>query len=92
MLVLVVLAWSWSSLRAFAVTGVSYGVRVACPCRFIAGRDLASCKDDFRSGFGPLWLSEDAEDKSVTAWSPLLASQTATFREGQGCVLETWDD
>jgi hypothetical protein len=28
----------------------------------------------------------------VTARFPLLASKTATFRDGQGCVLETWAD
>ena len=36
-------------------------------------------------------LSEDAEAKSVTASFPLLESQTATYREGYGCVLESWD-
>jgi hypothetical protein len=29
--------------------------------------------------------------RSVTARFPLLASQTATYREGWGCVLEKWD-
>jgi len=35
-------------------------------------------------------LSEDSAAKSVTARFPLLATQTATFRPGEGCVLEKW--
>jgi hypothetical protein len=35
-------------------------------------------------------LSEDDRAKSVTASVPLLASETATYREGFGCVLEKW--
>ena len=37
-------------------------------------------------------LSDDPATKSVTATFPLLASQTATYREGYGCVLEKWED
>ena len=36
-------------------------------------------------------LSEDRAAKSVTARFPLLTSETATFREGWGCVLEKWE-
>ena len=35
-------------------------------------------------------LSEDARARSVTARFPLLARETATYREGWGCVLEEW--
>jgi hypothetical protein len=86
------LAWLWQPLKARAVTGASYAARVACPCRFIAGRALSACHGDFEPGIGLAILSEDAEAKSVTAWVPLLASQTATFREGEGCQLEPWKD
>ena len=37
-------------------------------------------------------LGEDREARSVTAWFPLAARQTATFRAGQGCALEPWRD
>lgn len=73
-----------------ALTGTAYGARVACSCRFIGGRDLKDCEKDFESGMGMVSLSEDASAKSVTASVPLLASQTATFKEGYGCVLEKW--
>ena len=37
-------------------------------------------------------LSEDDKAKTVTASFPLIASQTATFHDGAGCVLEPWRD
>jgi hypothetical protein len=36
-------------------------------------------------------LVEDDATKSVTARFPLVASATATYRKGYGCVLEPWD-
>jgi hypothetical protein len=30
--------------------------------------------------------------KSVTASIPLIASDTASYREGYGCVLDEWRD
>ena len=85
-----VVAWFWQPLNSYAVLGTSYGARLACPCRFIAGRELSDCRRDFEPGMGLVMLREDAKDKSVTAWMPLLSSQTAIFREGHGCVLEGW--
>lgn len=35
-------------------------------------------------------LSEDTGARSVTARFPLLARQTATYREGWGCIGEKW--
>lgn len=85
------LVWYWRPLQANLLTATSYGARIACPCRFIAGRSLSSCRADFEPGMGLVLLSEDEEAKSVTAWIPLLQSQTATFRAGEGCVLEKWE-
>ncbi|MXO60578.1 hypothetical protein GRI89_13615 [Altererythrobacter salegens] len=75
-----------------AETGVSYGAHVACSCRYLAGRGLSDCKKDFEPGMKLVFLSDDADDKSVTAYVPLIASQTAHYREGYGCVLEPWSD
>ena len=36
-------------------------------------------------------LSENAAAKSVTASIPFVASDTASFREGYGCVLQEWE-
>lgn len=85
------LAAFWPTLRSFALTGTSYGARVACSCRYAGGRDLADCRKDFEPGMELVTLSEDRQGKSVTARFALLFGQTATYRDGWGCVLEPWD-
>lgn len=87
-----VLAFYWQTLMGYAQTGASYGARVACSCRFVGGRDLGDCRKDFEPGMELIMLSEDSQARSVTARFPLLARQTATYREGWGCVLERWDE
>lgn len=82
----------WAPISGYARTGASYGARVACSCRFVGGRELGQCKDDFEPGMELVTLSEDAKAKSVTARFALVHSQTATYREGEGCVLEKWGD
>lgn len=84
------LAWFWQPITRSATTAASYGAHVACSCRFIAGRPLDQCRADFESGMGPVTLSEDDEAKTVTARYPLLATQTATYIPGRGCLLESW--
>ena len=37
-----------------------------------------------------IMLSEDDENRSVKASVPLIASSTASYRDGFGCVLEKW--
>lgn len=87
----VALGWLfWTPVLGRALTGASYGARVACSCRFEGGRPLGDCRKDFEDGMGLVTLSEDVDAKSVTASFPLLARQTATYREGWGCVLEPW--
>ena len=71
--------------------GTAYMARVGCSCRFVAGRSLEDCAKDKLAGMELVMLSEDAEAKSVTARFPLLARETATLRDGYGCVLEPWD-
>ena len=86
------LIFAWAPLNGFAVTGASYGARVACSCHFVGGRSLKDCRKDFEPGMELVMLSEDRAQRTVTARFPLLSTQTATFREGQGCVLEKWRD
>lgn len=89
---LVALVWFWHPLNAYARLGASYGAHLGCSCRFAQGRGLADCRKDFEEGMGLVTLSEDKQARSVTARFPVLSSQTATFREGEGCVLEKWED
>jgi hypothetical protein len=91
-LAIALLAWFRQPLRSYAVNGAAYGAHVGCSCRYIEGRPLASCRRDLERDLRFVRLSEDAEARSVTASVPLLSSQTATFQEGPGCVLEKWGD
>ncbi|MBL8656350.1 MAG: hypothetical protein JNJ92_03205 [Altererythrobacter sp.] len=93
LLAVLALAALWVSpwgerLRGDAVAGSAYGARVACSCRFVAGRSMEDCRKDKLAGMGMISLSEDAETRSVTAGVPLIARETARFRNGYGCVLE----
>ncbi len=85
-------AFFWTPLTGYAGVGAAYGARVACSCRHAGGRSLDDCKKDFEPGMELVSLSEDRAAKSVTARFPLLASETATYREGWGCVLEKWEN
>ena len=76
----------------YSQAGTAYGARVACSCRYVDGRELQSCRQDMERGMGIVFLSEDESSKSVTARVPLLASTTARYRKGWGCVLENWDE
>lgn len=77
-------------LRGDATAGTAYGARVACSCRYVAGRSLEDCAKDKLAGMELIRLSDDDASKSVTASVPLVAEATARFREGYGCVLEPW--
>jgi hypothetical protein len=78
-------------IQGYAQVGSSYAARVACSCRFVAGRSLADCEKDKLAGMELVTLTDDPEAKSVTARFPLVASNTATYRKGYGCVLEKWE-
>ena len=75
----------------YAKTATAYSARVACSCRFVAGRDLEDCTKDKLAGMELVTLVEDVQAQSVTARFPLIADDTATYREGYGCVLEKWE-
>ena len=78
-------------LLGYSRAGAAYGARIGCSCRYIDGRELGSCKGDLEQGMGFVFLSENADAKTVTARVPLLASATAEYRKDWGCVLEKWD-
>ncbi len=79
-------------INGYASVGTSYAARVACSCRFVAGRSLEDCEKDKLAGMELVTLVDDVDAKSVTARFPLVTSNTATYREGYGCLLEEWED
>lgn len=79
-------------LRGDALAGTAYGARVACSCRFVAGRSMEDCAKDKLAGMELVRLTADDAAKSVTASLPPVASATARLRDGYGCVLDRWDE
>jgi hypothetical protein len=80
------LVWNWGSIKGQAQLGAAYGAHVACSCRYIEGRDLKSCETDFEPGMELVGLSDDPENKRVTASVPFLAEAAAERRGAFGCV------
>lgn len=85
------LGWFYRApLYGYAETGAAVGARTACSCRYVAGRSLKDCKKDFEPKMEAVFLSDDEDRRSVTGYVPLVASETARYRKGYGCVLERW--
>ena len=82
------LAWKWGDFRARAEVGAGYGARIACSCRYVEGRPMDGCRSDKEPGMAFVRLSDQPESRSVRASVPLLASRTAHYRPGWGCLLE----
>lgn len=78
-------------ITGYADVSTSYAARVACSCRFVAGRSLDDCEKDKLDGMELVTLVDDPQAQSVTARFPLISSTTATYRQGYGCVLEKWE-
>ena len=87
-IVAVLLAWNWNAMRARAEVGAAFGARITCSCRYVEGRTFDSCRSDKEPGMALVTLSDDPESHSVRGSVPLLASRTARFRPGWGCLLD----
>jgi hypothetical protein len=85
----IALAWLWPTLQAYSQTGAAYSARVVCSCRYIGGRSLGDCEKDLEPGMEVVSLSEAADAKRIDANVPLMANESAEYREGYGCVLMT---
>lgn len=80
------LIWNWSSITGQAKIGAAYGAHIACSCRYIEGRDMASCETDKEPGMEIVSLSDDPENKRVTATVMFLAEAVAERRGAFGCL------
>ncbi|WP_311266726.1 hypothetical protein [Sphingobium sp. WCS2017Hpa-17] len=83
------LTWHWTSLSARARLGAAYGARIGCSCRYVEGRAMGSCNDDKEPGMGLVGLTDLPEERAVQASVPLLATRTARFKPGWGCLLDS---
>lgn len=90
-LLALIFVWNRESIYGQLGVGAAYGARVACSCHYVGGRSLDDCRKDFEPGMETISLSKDDSTQSVTASVPLLASATATYREGWGCMLAAAD-
>lgn len=87
------LGWYFRApVLGYAQVSTAYAARVGCSCRFVAGRGMEDCGKDKLAGMELVTMVEDPVARSVTARFPLIASATASWREGYGCVLEKWED
>ena len=94
LVVVVMAALAWLNrvpIQGYAGVSTSYAARVACSCRFVAGRDLEDCAKDKLAGMEMVSLSENPDAQSVTASIPFVNATTATNQKGYGCVLESWE-
>lgn len=83
--------WFRAPITGYAQVSTAYAARVACSCRFVAGRTMEDCAKDKLGGMELVMLSENEQDRSVTARLLLVSSDTARLREGYGCVLDRWN-
>lgn len=88
LLVLGLLMWNWSALRANAAVGAAYGARIGCSCRYVEGRAMKSCTADMEPGMAIVHLADVLQERAVTASVPLLASRSARLKPGWGCLLD----
>lgn len=83
------IVYALPAMRAYSQTGAAYSARVVCSCRYIGGRELGDCEKDLEPGMEIVSLSEAADAKRIDATVPLLAAESAEYRQGWGCVLMT---
>ncbi|OJY70118.1 MAG: hypothetical protein BGP16_08820 [Sphingobium sp. 66-54] len=83
-------AVNWTSWQRRADLAAGLGARMTCSCRYVEGRDLASCRDDLA---GIAWMAlvryaDDGSHKRVIASVPMMAERSARFKDGFGCLPE----
>ena len=92
-LLLCLVAGGWLGLR-YSTTGrqaalaTGYIAQVTCSCRFVGGRDMASCDTDREPGTEVVQVTEDSANRTITAKVPLLSSRTSRFDPEYGCTLD----
>jgi hypothetical protein len=81
------IVWQGPGWKRQAEVGAAYGARMGCSCRYVQGRDIASCRTDAEPGMEIVGIEDLPEERAVRASVPLLASRVARFEGATGCVL-----
>ena len=78
--------FNFADIKAQARLGAAYGAHVACSCRYIEGRPLASSEKDFEDGMEFVSVTDDPDNQRVSTSVPLLAEAVAERRGDFGCI------
>lgn len=86
--VMAVLVWQFwlKDQVAFGKVATAYGAKMVCSCRFVAGREMASCRGDFTDDFSAITFTEKDQSIRASAASGYV-SATAFYEPGLGCTL-----
>jgi len=69
-----------------AKIGTAFAAQQVCSCRFVAERDMASCKGDFVRDVSPFTFIEDDTTITVSVLGGQIAN-SSTYQEGLGCMV-----
>jgi hypothetical protein len=84
-IVIFLLIFNFSALNGYARLGSSYVAHITCSCRYIEGRDMESCAEDGEPGTEIVNITDDPENKRITASVLFLAKAVAERRGDFGC-------
>lgn len=77
-----------SSTGRQAELASGYIAHVVCSCRYVGGRDMASCETDREPGTEIVQIEDDTSKRTITARVPLLSRRIARFDPEFGCTLD----
>ncbi len=86
-LLLLLLVFNWSSITNYARVGTAYSAHIACSCRYIGGRDMASCVGDLEDGMEMISLTDDPENQRMRASLLFIEEAIAEKRGDFGCIV-----
>lgn len=84
--IIIFLIINFDSYKGNAQLGAGYAAHVMCSCRYIEGRSLEDCTKDFEDGMEIVSLSDDPDNKRMSAYVPFLSKAVAERRGAFGCV------
>jgi hypothetical protein len=92
LILVLIIAFNFAAIKGNAQLGTAYAAHVNCSCRYIEGRDMESCATDAEAGMAFVSVSDDPEDKRVSASVPFLAKAVAEQRGEFGCIALTEEE